>query len=255
MIVNEQPDSFVMITQHDHAQVSGQLAAHWCKDRYGSEWWSDTVYAIYHHDNSWIKMDAVPLWYDKKQQPYNFMDFPLVPKLVFYKLGLDEIEMENAYAALLCSMHYCSFFQQTTRDEVKEFLVGEHERQQRIKHRCGICFAEQQVLLDVHFHLLQFFDDASLYTCFNQPGTSKQDEYAWYKEGFRSSVRLPDMPKIVARWKDEKHISFAPFPFETAFAIQLPLKEVSKSSVCEKGIAAAYEDASMQYKDFSITYE
>lgn len=254
MIVYEQPESFVMIRQHDHAHLSGQVAEQWHKERSGSEWWSDAMYAIYQHDISWIGLDAVPFWNDKKQQPYTFGDFPLIPKLAFYKLGLDETEKNNAYAALLCSMHYTSFFQETTQTDEKKFLSEEHERQERIKHRCGVCFEEQQAALEYYFHLLQFCDDVSLYVCLNKPGSTKEEEHPWFRQGFRSSKYLLDQPSqnIIARWKDEEQITFTPFPFQQEFSAQLHVKEVSKASVNEKGIADAYEEAPFEERSIRI---
>lgn len=245
MIVFEKPESFVMIQQSDHAQLSGQVAEQWHKETPGGEWWSDAIYAIYQHDASWVGLDAVPFWNDKRQRPYTFHDFPVIPKLAFYKLGLDETEKNNAYAALLCSMHYTSFLQDSSRDADKKFLIEEHERQARLKHICGVCFEPQQVLLQYYFRLLQFCDDVSLYVCLNEPGCAKEEEHPWFREGFQSSRYLMETPaqQIVAHWQGAAQIVLEPFPFQQTFSTQLRLKEVSKRQISTLGVADAYAEA------------
>lgn len=62
MIVYEREDSYIMISQDDHAQVSKQLAEH-CKDDfyYGSKDNEEVILAIQEHDRGWIDPDKSPL--------------------------------------------------------------------------------------------------------------------------------------------------------------------------------------------------
>lgn len=245
MIVYEQPNAFVMVRQHDHAHLSGWTADHWDLSHFkGSERLHDVLYAVYQHDRSWISLDEMPLWNDKDHMPYSFSDFPLIPKLRFYTMGLDETEKENPYAALLCSMHYASFFEGTIQPDSHKFLLNERNRQEKLREQCSIQCDEQKEVLQYHFHLLQFCDDVSLYVCLNEPGVSKAEEHPWYRKGFRNSEVFSNekQQQIIAHWVDAQHIIFSPFPFREPFHAQVQTKVVLKELVKSVGIAQAYDD-------------
>lgn len=158
MIVREYPKHFVMITQHDHAGLSGVLASHiqgiWfrpdCYDR-------DTLLAISEHDRGWIRLDERPLWDDLSASPYSFINYPLLPKLPAYKSGLDEVEHMSKYAGLLCSMHYSSFhhIQTSTERDWVQFYETELKRQQRIKKDLNDL---DENTLSNHFKVLKLCD-------------------------------------------------------------------------------------------------
>jgi len=70
-------------------------------------------------------------------------------------------------------------------------------------------------LLEQHFRFLQICDDLSLYVCFSEPGTKKENEHPWFKEGFSKSELFNDGNRpLYSRWIDEKKISVTGFPFE-----------------------------------------
>lgn len=247
MIVFDTPTVWVMVRQHDHAYLSGVAADHWDLAHFReTSRLQDVSYACYQHDRSWIGLDETPIWNDKAHVPYSFMDFPLIPKLRFYTWGLDETEKENPYAALLCSMHYTSFFEGATHPESQAFLLSEKKRQQRLRQFCHIKTATQEDALQYHFRLLQFCDNVSLYVCLNEPGVSKAEEYPWYRNGFKNSelFNSRDQTQIIAHWLDDRRIAFSPFPFQKPFQAQVKMKMVPKALVSKEGIAQAYENTS-----------
>jgi hypothetical protein len=106
MIMVEYDQHFSMITQHDHARLSGDIAADWDPEFFsGSYYKQEVLHAIYEHDRGWIDLDDTPFWNDKADAPYTFMDFPLGPKLVFYQKGVDEVKskapMRRYYVACI----------------------------------------------------------------------------------------------------------------------------------------------------------
>lgn len=255
MIVFEKLDAFVMVKQHDHAHLSGQAADHWDISHFkGAEKQQDVAYAIYQHDRSWIGLDETPIWNDRGHVPYSFSDFPLIPKLRFYAWGLDEIEKENPYAALLCSLHYASFFEKATQSDSQAFLMSERKRQERLKQYCHLTTSEEEDVLHYHFRLLQFCDDVSLYVCLNEPGVSKEKEHPWYRNGFKNSEIFDreNKQQVIARWMDNQHIVFSPFPFQESFDAQLKIKIVPKEIVREEGIAEAYKSTSWSNRKVTI---
>lgn len=107
MVIYETDQAYIMTTQHDHAHISGELASQWEESAFKNRRHKqDFVYAAREHDRGWIQLDAAPFWNDHVSAPYTFIDFPLNPRFVFYRLGIDEVEQGNTYAALLCSLMY-----------------------------------------------------------------------------------------------------------------------------------------------------
>lgn len=243
MIIRETERDFVLVQQHDHARVSGDVAAHMAVPYFvDTGYVDDVLLAVYEHDRSWIRLDETPIWNDGEGLPFSFMDYPLLPKLTMYKQGIDEVELRNPYAALLCSMHYASFriFETSDRPECVEFHEHEVERQARIKSERSSLDTEA---LQSHFQLLQLCDDISLYVCLNRPGATKEQEHPWYRDGFRSYDRITGDPgqRIVAHWVSEKEIQITPSLFRASFDVSLKLKRVPKSLVAEAGIGDAYK--------------
>lgn len=214
MIVREREHDFVMIRQHDHAHLSGEMAKHLKREFFQSETFlHDVIFAIYEHDRSWIALDDTPVWDDRRQAPFSFMNYPLLPKMALYKAGLDEIEAMNPYAGLLCSLHYSSFFMHATQAECLVFLQKERARQRSIKKRLQPIGEET---VEHHFRLLKLCDDLSLYVCLNEPGVKKQEEHPWYRKGIKwtPTVQAKSDALLTLSWMDERQIRVREFIFE-----------------------------------------
>ncbi|WP_168122358.1 DUF3891 family protein [Paenibacillus sp. HB172176] len=189
MIVRETKTEFVMTTQHEHACFSGEIAAH-----FKSELWIDphlleaVLLAIREHDRGWISLDETPVWYDRIKAPYSFMDYPLYPKLPMYTRGIDEVEDRNAYAALICSLHYASFkaIRASSHPDCIAYIQHEEERQNRITQQLRLSPASP--VIAQHLRLLQLCDEISLYVCMNEPGAGKDEEHPWYRDGFETRL-------------------------------------------------------------------
>ena len=252
MIIRETSDSFIMIRQHDHAWVSGEAIKYFNRTLLKStDLFDEFVYAAHQHDRSWIGLDHTPIWNDEKQIPFTFSDYPLLPKLAFYKMGLDEIEAANLYAALLCSLHFCSFFAKSKDPHCLQFLQDEASRQKTIRKHLPELDEE---LLIQHFQLLQLSDNLSLYFCLNEPGVDKENEHPWFREGFKNTESFhPGNEKLQARWVNKDEVTFDAFPFEKEFKVNLPYKRVSKRKIEKVGIAEAYEGSEMEKRMILLT--
>lgn len=251
MIIRETEQQFVMISQHDHARLSGDVAAHFAEKFFvNTRYIKDVLLAVYEHDRSWIRLDETPVWNDRDRIPFSFTDYPLLPKLILYRQGIDEVEVRNPYAALLCSLHYASFriFQTSDRPECEEFYRHEVERQVRIKESLS---SLEEETLHSHFRLLQLCDDLSLYVCLNRPGASKEEEHPWYRTGFKHSQLITGHPerRVVAHWLNEKEIRLTPSPFHGSFSAKLRLKRVDKQLAAQIGIADAYKQTEREEQE------
>lgn len=252
MIAYEREREFVMVTQHHHALASGEMADRWKAEYFiGKEKRKEVIWSISQHDRGWIDLDNTPFWNDATRKPYTFIDFPLVPKLSFYRKGVDEVEAESLYGGLLCSMHYVSFLQGTSEEAALAYVRDEKARQLHLKEKLGIREAEQAEL-DFHFELLQFCDNLSLYMCLQEPGITKEQEVGWYRNGFPQKFTFSGGKKIIPRWLNRKTACLAPFPFEEEFAVSVPFKEVSKDEIRQVGLAQAYQKAQWKTRDIAF---
>ncbi|MBE1443398.1 DUF3891 family protein [Paenibacillus sp. OAS669] len=253
MIIRETDREFVMITQHDHACLSGHLAAQLCDDLFlEAGCIPDVLLAIQEHDRGWIRLDHTPIWNDRDQVPFSFNDYPMLPKLVLYTLGIDEVEQRNEYAALLCSLHYASFqhIRSSSHPDCIAFCSREADRQERLHRKLKL----SQEVVSRHFQLLQLCDDLSLYICLNRPGSPKEQEHPWYRDGFkRSEPLLPKgNPRMIAEWVNEKEIKMTPFLFKKEFQTSIPVKHVSKDMIRSRGLNTAYTQAIAHEQEVSI---
>lgn len=239
MIIRETEEAFVMTTQDEHAHCSGEVARGFREEWFlGEQYKEECLLAIREHDRSWIRLDDTPIWNDHAGVPFTFIDYPVLPKLVMYELGLDEIEKMSSYAALLCSMHFASFFksvQGAGHEAEVDFYQRELARQARLKTMLNDL---DEAMITRHFQLLQLCDDISLYICMNKEGVSKEHEHPWFKQGFNSLV---GGQKFIAEWMSPYEVRIdPPILFEQAWKVHLRHKCVPKQRINEIGIHKAY---------------
>lgn len=251
MIVYEHNESYVMVRQHDHALLSGQLAS-----KLNSQYWpertiqKEVLYAIQQHDRGWISLDEVPFWNDSSQLPYSFIDFPLTVKLDYYIKGIKEVAEFSHYAAYLCSKHYQSFFENATSKQGVEFYNNESARQKILLDKINI----DNELIEFHFQLLQFFDDLSLYVCYQEPGVTKENELSWFRDGFSQSFHfLNNNERIIASWENEKKLRLTHPLITTNEYFSVQVKKVPKELVSEKGISYAFQSTKPTHRSFRIS--
>lgn len=250
MIIRESEDAFVMTTQDDHAHFSEEVARGFREEWFLDEKYKeDCLFAIREHDRSWIRLDATPIWNDEAAVPFSFIDYPVLPKLVLYQTGVDETQEMSAYAALLCSMHYASFFksgQDSLQKAELAFYHRELSRQERLKEKLN--HPDEQTIAR-HFQLLQLCDDISLYVCMNQEGASKEDEHPWFRKGFGSLV---NGQPFLAEWISDHEIRITPELFTQEWTAVLRNKHVPKKRILEVGINKAYQES--DWTELKITF-
>src|SRR5690625_1948886 len=236
MIVRERKDDFVMIEQENHAHVSGDLMKAWKDFFFAGEAFRKSVeYAIFHHDYGWRPLDKQPFWNDKKQIPFTFIDFPNRPKTVFYKYGIDVVEKDDPYAALLCSYNYSRFLLNDSSPEAKDFVKTEETRRKLIIDTLP-SFDDE--LFQFHYGLLQLCDNLSLYICLNEPGVAKEAGHPFYKKG----IPLPDAlhvfqeDKLDIQWSDDKTVTISECRFSNPLTVTVKQKTILKEPIAVNGL-------------------
>ncbi|MCM3585885.1 DUF3891 family protein [Mesobacillus maritimus] len=253
MILLERNESFLMVTQQDHAKLSGEIASNWKRNYFaGFERKDDVIQAIYEHDRCWIELDKKPLWNEEKQQPYSFTDYPAKPKLDAYTRGIDEVSKLSTYAALLCSLHYTSFLEDSTDSLAISFCEQERVRQRLIFKQLGKVGNKKFLQeVDEHVKLLKFCDNLSLYLCLNEPGGPKANEHPFFRNGFPQRFWFY-REKIHAHWQTKETVTLTFLPFSQNLQLTLPYKNVNKNQIHIDGLAKAYADTPLSYRELEI---
>ncbi|MFC0525925.1 DUF3891 family protein [Pontibacillus salicampi] len=251
MIVVKEEDRLLLFDQHLHALASGVIGKNWGEASLPLPQQKESVeYAVANHDRGWIPLDQHPVWNEEKGQPFSFMDYPMEEKVKRYQEGVDAVEEKDDYSALLCSMHYCSFFPNSPSDTAsKTFLKNESERQARLRAKLDVGITNEAI--DYHFQMLQFCDDLSLYCCMNQPGVTKDRELSWFKNGFRQA--FPEAPEgLIAHYIQEEKVSISPFPLQQSVTLHIPYRLVMLSTINEIGWEEAWKGAPSHIRTVSL---
>ncbi|MFF2481512.1 DUF3891 family protein [Paenibacillus sp. NPDC058071] len=236
MIVYEKEHAFVLIAQHDHARISGDLMKAWESEAGQRDpRTDDMILAAYEHDRSWIDLDCWPLWNDAARKPYSFIDFPGNIRFHYYTKGLDEVQRSNGYAALLGSMLYTSLAEKFENDDAVRFVNREYARQRTIKR----LFKVDESRLQNHISALVLCDGLSLFACMNEPGTPRE-QFEWFADGF-AYIREGEPRRLNADWNGVESIELRPFPFASEVRTVIIYKEVDKAEVARLGIGEAYK--------------
>ncbi|MGV3502290.1 MAG: DUF3891 family protein [Adhaeribacter sp.] len=250
MIVRETPDSFVLITQHDHARLAGIMAAHWHPDYFPGPAQRQAVeLAVHSHDLAWIVPDRQEAWDAARQRYYSFVDFPLPAKLAHYVRGIDQAVALDAYAGLLCSLHYATFPDMGATEAGKTFQLGEQARQEQLRQALQLHSPGQWQQLQEQVQLLKCCDSLSIYLCINEPGVSKAQEHPWYRQGLPGTNSFPFAGgrNLQVSWRDPFRVQVQPFAFDRAFELQIPYRRVSKARLRETDGGQALQEAVFQH--------
>lgn len=232
--MRETSSHFVLINQHEHGLLSGEIAFHWGNESFPGIRYN-LVLAASLHDYSWTMIDSALPWNDESKRPYDFINIPDELRLEIYQRGLDDVEKIQPYTALVTSLHYCSFFTRGKSAEIDNFLDREKERQRRLRANY------YNKNLQLNLSLLQLFDNISLYLCLNKPGVRKENEHPWYKNGFETFTDNNKSIKISASWKNKYTVAMDPFPFRKNWTTSL------RYSLCRKSLGKDDPDLGRYY--------
>lgn len=213
MIVRKQGKQFILIRQYDHCLAAGVFALHF-KARPTP--YESVLYAVKHHDIGWRALDETVRWNDETNAPYSFIDCPWQEKIPAYTEGIDRIAQADAYAGMLASMHFVSFFRDAEEEIAVNFCKAEAARQQRLRQ---LFTARETGTLNRNLRFLQLCDNLSLFVCLNQPG---ENTFPWFRRGFTWEGKT-----YTPIWNNRTTLSLSPNPFTGAFEVTIPYQVIS----------------------------
>jgi Protein of unknown function (DUF3891) len=262
MLRVETETGWLLITHPDHAHLAGDFAAAWGNQQFRSpEPRAHVLKGIACHDDGWISRDAHPV-ITREGKPSAF-SVELVGKYsAFEEIELDEylavrqravqaIADEDAYAALLVSMHtYNLLKEHTDRSTIGQgdlsFLDRFLEHQQLAQKRLRTVIAEDASLRDEektdqaileNLHLLQACDNLSLLSCVAYGKPANLLHPLPLSQGGGKEIQVQSL--------GPRHFRLAPWPF---FYPELPFQLIArhvegKTFKSSEELDAAYEDA------------
>ncbi len=176
MIVRYESDgSIVMITQNDHAQLSGLFAAHWGNEKFERpQPYASLVRAAMFHDRGWIRYETGPQLNPETGKTPNYREVPNDrAQLEAFEWAGDWLSNIDAYAGLMISKHRTGLWQGrygvmtyppairrgTPAPEITAFIARSEAKQKTAAERLD------PKELAINYNLLQVWDMLSLYIC------------------------------------------------------------------------------------------
>jgi Protein of unknown function (DUF3891) len=164
IVVPNGPDADI-VTQVDHAVISGALAAAWSVPLRSS-----LVTAARLHDVGWEDWERRPQPNPETGRPCNFLDVDVTEHLRFYRAGIEAVLAVDRSAGLLVSKHAAGIY--TGRYGTQMAL--KLSRAPEVQGLVDAFVAEQEALHDglvdwAEYVLLQVFDRLSLWLCRGDP--------------------------------------------------------------------------------------
>jgi hypothetical protein len=117
VLIRDDDDSWLAITQPAHAYLAGQIARHW-QPALGD----DVALAVEQHDVAWWEWDREPPLFAEGRRAAAFYEAPIERRLEIWRDVSRHLDAQSPYAALLLSLHATNIH---TR-----YLAPEHQPQE-----------------------------------------------------------------------------------------------------------------------------
>lgn len=132
-------DRWILISQVEHARLSGALAEAWGDPPFAPlEPRDEIVAAVYHHDDGWSAWEVAPKVDTQSGSPLDFTEMPLADSLAIWRESIAAVEKISPLAAYMVSGHFSALLRRfssrwkadvTASALADKFLDQEAERQ------------------------------------------------------------------------------------------------------------------------------
>jgi hypothetical protein len=187
MLVRDCGDSWQIVLQTDHADLSGQFCRAWSPR---PEPFASMEIIARRHDDGWAIWERAP-GLDSESRPRNFLDVRVPLHLAFYRAAIASVTDHDPYAGLMLSMHGAGIYtgRYGTQPEMKLSAAADvqqlvdafvHEQEEGYAGRVGALGVSDDERWE-NYRLLQVLDRLSLYFCLRDAEAGEADEVADYK--------------------------------------------------------------------------
>ncbi len=205
------PDCW-LITQPDHAALSGDLAANLALPEVTPE----VVEAIALHDEGWAECDERALAAAEQPGaplPRSFFEMPVAESVAAWTASIERVEAVAPVGGLMVSTHFCTLADEhlaaghdapEDAGRLRAFLEAEHKRRVRLRAEERRAPSEVEKLVEA----LQFCDLVSLYLC----------------SGAGAAVEFPQRlagPRPIRLRREKEACIFEPSPFRGSFDLAI----------------------------------
>lgn len=262
MIVRNAPDgTVVMVTQNDHAKLSGMFAAHWGNARFERPRpYVSMMRAAQYHDGGWLRYETNPQLDPASGHSPSYYQVPNdAAQRAAYQWAIDMLTEIDSYTGLMVSRHRTGLWQsrygviaepagrppRKLSDEIKDFIAHNEARQ----HVITAGLDRQEVA--VNYNLLQVWDLLSLYICSNdrlEPHAIGPVPMTYANTASAVTIRLTPAAS-------QTQIDVDPFPFDrSALEVALVYRRLPGSDLHDlDSFHAAYFGAAPQVAVFTLT--
>jgi hypothetical protein len=215
MLRQKTSDGWFLIRHPDHAALAGEFAAAWGNERFRPpEPRADVIEGIRRHDDGWAARDVAPLitragkpsafGADLVGKYTAFEEIDLPDYLKVRGNAMEIVAQDNAYAAILISMHTCNLLTaHADRSTIKPaelplldaFVARQQQRQLELRAAAAGTgrFRDKDLTVErltEHFRLLQACDNMSLLSCVDFDGPASLLHPLPLRDGGTSEVQV-----------------------------------------------------------------
>lgn len=247
-------DTAEIVTQIDHAVVSGLLAEAWGSPSVSALVPRDSVVLAAHmHDIGWRHWESKPRLNTETGRPTHFLDVAIKEHLRLYRLGLAQVEALDLYAGMLVSMHVAGIYTGRFGTQPSMKLTAASDAQQMVDAFVAEQKAHFSALRNAlgvtedelwrNYMLLQVFDRLSLRLCQGDPAGPGPVE-----------IQLPDEAVLRVELADDGAETLSPWPFTTpTMTLEIPTRVIALDGyVDDAALGAALASAAVDLRPVTL---
>lgn len=194
MIVRDDGDSFLLITQPDHARLARDIVVAIRTEPSLTTASRDTVlFATREHDNGWIEIDANPTIDPETGRPCDFIAGPLHVKHELWPRGILRAAESDPRAGALIAQHAVTVYAyRATEPEWQPFFGPITALRDDLLEQIGAAHGTAREAFDREYRCVRLGDLFSLQFC--NGWTTPQDAYGYRAELRGSSLVISPDP-------------------------------------------------------------
>jgi hypothetical protein len=201
-----------LISQVEHARLSGMLVERWGRPPFESlQPRDELIKAIYHHDDGWADWERTAGIDAESGRPLDFTEMPLVESLAIWRDSIASAGQHGSLAAYVVSAHFCALLRRFSARWKKgpgqtgiaeSFLAGQEQQHAAwLRELTKKTHPDETVDLAASaLKCLQAFDALSLWLCCSQRPAPETFE-------------LPGAPPVTFRSGADFEVVASPWPF------------------------------------------
>lgn len=254
MIRREENNNWLLITQHEHAGLAGEIMEYWGNEMFSApEPRDEVLFAINEHDAGWRQWDASPKLYAPSGLPANFSEIETQDQSVIWKRCFRDHAAEHPYASVLIALHFAKFNQHNLDRDPSDKNAGtlKTELVKFIKDKAGVelnGFSLEDMSSDikVNLKLLQIGDIVSLSLCHGWKSIEIKDAPVDYLGNCRT---------LKMESGDGLNYTLEPYPFgEPKLNFSILSRRLNGASFADDAeYRIAYENAEIEKLYFKIS--